>query len=265
MTQDTPDRNDNPDPRAVRGSWPEVVIRFRWPLVLIAFGLMILGAYWWSLKSARDVVQGISADIGSIAQRFKTGTITTTFRAALPELVSTGSGNLEVATAEVTETFTRSDELRIFWDLISLGQTVTEIRVPVTYRYHVSLQEPWNLEVSGRTCVVNAPAVRPSLPPAIHTDGMEKRVERGWLRFNAAQQMEELEKSITPTLVEYSRDARHLNLARETSRRTVAEFVKGWLLKEDHWRQDRFHAVLVRFSDDDPQSRETNAPTIVID
>jgi hypothetical protein len=240
------------------------MIPYRWPLVLVAFGLMILGAYWWTLRSARDVVQGISADIGSIAERFKTGTINTTFQAALPELVSTGRGNLEVATAKVTETFTRSDELRIVWDLISLGQTVTEIRVPVTYRYHVSLQEPWNLEVSGRTCIVNAPALQPSLPPAIHTDGMEKRMERGWLRFNAAQQMEELEKNITPMLTAYSRDKRHLNLARETSRRTVAEFVKGWLLKEDHWRQDRFHAVVVRFADE-PESSETNKPTIVID
>jgi hypothetical protein len=228
---------------------------------------MLLGAYWWTLRSTGDLAKGlagIGGEVSSIAERFKTGTITSTFQAAIPELASTGSGNLEVATATTTETFQRSDELRIVWDMISLGQTVTEIRVPVTYRYHVRLQDPWTLEVSGQTCVVHAPELRSSLPPAIHTDGMERRVERGWLRFNAGKQMEELERSITPTLVAYSQDDRHINLVRETSRKTVAEFVKNWLLKEDHWREDRFHAVLVRFAGEAEERVEDTPPTIVL-
>ena len=38
---------------------------------------------------------------------------------------------------------------------------------------------------------------------------------------------------------------------RESSRRTVANFVRSWLLREDQWRSDRFHAVKVIFADED--------------
>jgi len=131
----------------------------------------------------------------------------------------------------------------------SLGETVTEIRAGVTYRYYVSFNDPWDIDVSDHTCMVKAPALRPSLPPAIHTDTMEKRIERGWFRFDAERQMADLEKAITPTLVEYASDPRHLNLVRETARKTVAEFVRRWLLKEDHWRARSFpgnHSHLCR-------------------
>ena len=48
-------------------------------------------------------------------------------------------------------------------------------------------------------------------------------------------------------------------LVREEARKTVAGFVKNWLLKEDQWREDRFHSVIVRFSDEseDPRLIET--------
>jgi len=37
---------------------------------------------------------------------------------------------------------------------------------------------------------------------------MEKQGERGWLRFDLEQQMDELEKSITPTLITRAGDPR---------------------------------------------------------
>jgi hypothetical protein len=42
-------------------------------------------------------------------------------------------------------------------------------------------------------------------------------------------------------------------LVREACRRRVAEFVRDWLLREDHWRSDRFSAVSVAFEDEAPQ------------
>jgi hypothetical protein len=32
----------------------------------------------------------------------------------------------------------------------------------------------------------------------------------------------------------------------------VAKFVKGWLMKEDFWREDRFHQIVVVFPDEEP-------------
>jgi hypothetical protein len=209
-----------------------------------------------------QTVENIGRSIGGIAERFQTGKITTTFLASIPEVVSTGSGNLEVATASATETFTRSDDRRILWDLISLGETVTEIRAKVTYRYHVSFNDHWDIDTSEQTCVVKAPVLRPSLPPAIHTETIEKRTESGWLRFDAERQMAELEKAITTTIGRYASNPQHLNMVRETARKTVAEFVRRWLLKEDHWRNDRFRAIVVVFADEKVSDLTSVPPTL---
>src|SRR5206468_4632198 len=151
----------------------------------------------------------------AIAAKFMRGNITRTFVAAIPEISSTGAGNLELATSAQTESFRAEDEKSIFWDKLYLGKTVSEIRVPVTYRYHLRLADAWHLDVSGQTCIVVAPSIRPSLPPAIHTDRMEKRSDEGWARFNAREQMAGLEKSITPTLSTYAVDKKHIALVLE--------------------------------------------------
>jgi hypothetical protein len=197
-----------------------------------------------------------------MAEKFLSGNITRAFVAAIPEISTTGTGNLELATSEQVETFRAEDEKSILWDKLYLGKTVSEIRVPVTYRYHLRLADPWRLDVSGQTCFVVAPLIRPSLPPAIHTDRLEKKAEAGWGRFNAVEQMMELEKSVTPTLSQYAVDERHLALVREQCRKTVAEFVKAWLLKEDHWRNDRFHTITVVFANETAPDPRQVAPTI---
>ena len=56
----------------------------------------------------------------------------------------------------------------------------------------------------------------------------------------------------------------HIELVRERCRLRVAEFVRTWLLHEDHWRPDRFLAITVRFEDDPPQA-STPGPTILWD
>jgi hypothetical protein len=247
--------------RTQNSSRQAILLSLRWPVALVAMGLIALIGYIWTVKSTKEV----GAQLGRIAEQFHSGTITHRFLAAIPELSSTGTGLLELATAQMTETFSRSEEKRIFWDWISLGETVTEIRVPVTYRYHVRLADPWRLEISGQTCVVHAPSLRPSLPPAIHTEKMEKKAERGWLGSDADQQLTDLEKSITPTLEAYARDKHHLDFVREECRKTLAEFVKRWLLKEDYWRSDRFHTIVVLFEDEGSVPPERARPTLQLE
>jgi hypothetical protein len=203
----------------------------------------------------------------TIAERFKTGTITTTFTAALPRLVPDGGTTLELATLEAIETFTKTDERRVLFDLVTLGKNVTEIRAPATYRYHVRLGDPWRIEVRDQACVVFAPRLRPTLPPAVHTDRMEKQSTSGWLRFDAEEQMEELTKSITPTLSKRAAAPETLELVRHRARRRVAEFVRNWLLHEEHWRADRFRSVTVVFADEEPSdvAERESRPTIVLE
>lgn len=219
-------------PRRIEPWWVKLVI------VLLLCGTILLAT-----KMVLDHTAGIAA-------KFRQQHITETFTSALPTLARTPGGNLELATATSTETLTRTDERTVAWDMVYLGKTVSEISVPVTYRYHLNLRDTWKLDVAGNTCVVHAPAIRPSLPPAIHTDQMQKRSEAGWARFDAREQMAELERSLTPRLTRHAGDPRRLAIVREECRKTVAEFVRDWLLKEDHWRRDRFSTIKIVFADE---------------
>jgi len=261
----------NPEPPPPRPS--HVLTTYRWPLVVIILALLALFAFLaflWITKRTYDETLARGGRAGeyavqkaeAVAEKFLRGNITRTFLAAIPEITSSGAGNLELATSDQTETFRAEDEKSIFWDKLYLGKTVSEIRVPVTYRYHLRLSDPWRLDVSGQTCIVVAPGIRPSLPPAIHTDKLEKKSDEGWGRFNAREQMADLEKGITPTLGTYAADARHLALVREHCRKTVAEFVLTWLLKEEQWRTDRFHTIKVIFADETNAVPERVVPTL---
>lgn len=224
--------------------------------VKLAIVLLLCGTILLATKMVLDHTAGIAA-------KFRQQHITETFTSALPKLARTPGGALELATSTSTETITRTDERTVAWDIVYLGKTVSEISVPVTYRYHLNLRDTWKLDVSGSTCTVRAPPIRPTLPPAIHTDRMQKRSEAGWARFDAREQMAGLERSLTPTLSRFAGDPRRLALVREECRKTVAEFVRDWLLREDHWRNDRFNTIKVVFADE-PELKSELAPPVII-
>lgn len=239
---------------------------FPWVIAILAATLAILAglatlAYLRTLQSGKDVVEGTgqavrdavrdaARELPALAEKFRTGTITTTFVEGLPRSDSTHGNILELATSETHEFFRREDSRQTLWGWLDLGTTVSEIRVPVTFRYHLKLSEPWLLTTRGNVCVVQAPVIRPSLPPAIHTDRLEKSSQSGWARFNKAENLAELEKQLTPLLNARAADPRHLRNVREECRKSVAEFIRNWLVREDHWRKDRFTAVVVVFQDE---------------
>jgi len=257
-----------PDQRA---GWLEIVRALRWPAVVLTLGLAGYLAVHQVTRTAREggrAAVGMVRELGegavNIAAAFRSGTITNTFISAIPTFAPDSGARLELAAFEAVETMRSSDELRVAWDFIPLGTTVSEIRVPVTYRYHLRLDEPWRLEVEGQSCLVYAPRIRATLPPAIHTDGMEKFSDSGWLRFNAEEQMEELEHSLTPLLTKRATDPTHLEMVRERCRREVAKFVRSWLLLEDHWREDGFRSVIVVFADETLPEQPTLSPTLIL-
>jgi hypothetical protein len=178
--------------------------------------------------------------------------------------VGAADGILETATASVPETFSQSDSASLF--NIPLGTTVSEIRVPAVYRYHIRLFDPWTITTRGQVCLVNAPAFEPSLPPAIVTGEMEKKATAGWLRFDADESLSALEKGITGELNARANDSTHRNYVREACRRSVAEFVQRWLMKENIWSEDRFHQIIVQFPDDPAiLTASSPKPTFIID
>jgi hypothetical protein len=172
-----------------------------------------------------------------------------------------GKIRLELATAEITEIF-RDSHKQTLWKLY-LGETVAEITVPATFRYHLDPAGKWEIRARDRAAIVVAPPIEPSLPVAIHTDRMEMHRESGWARFDKDKRLEQLQRSITPELGQRAGDAAHIDQVREQARREVARFVRTWLMKEDMWREDAFTSVVVLFPDETAQP-ETAQPTITL-
>ncbi len=252
---------------------PSNFSEWRWPIVILMLALIALGAFIKSLNTAKETtlatvketagaVEKSFRKVSDIADRFQQTKITHTFEESIPEVKGTGEGNLELATIKYTETIKRTNKRTILWRQISLGTTVTEIKVPATFRYHLRLSDPWKLEVHDQQCVVIAPRLRASLPVAIHTDRMSKRSEQGWGRWNADEQMAALERSLTPRFNSYAQQENHVRQVREEARHTVANFVKEWLLKEDHWRTNRFKSIRVIFADEAEAHQALLNPTL---
>ncbi len=172
--------------------------------------------------------------------------LTTRFVSAIPEL--TRELNLELATATFPETFTKASALSCCWGLLNLGTSTVQVQVPVTYRYHLCLREAWKLEMRQRTLIVHAPQIKPSLPPAIHTDQLNTLAVRGWARGSTSTLLTQLQQSLTPTLSQYAGDARHQELVRPQCRASVAEFVQLWLEREG--QHQRFTTIAVVFADE---------------
>jgi len=213
-------------------------------IVLIAF--LCTKAF----NKGADTVAVLFDKAVAVSSKFKTGTITSTFNEQLARVSGTGGDVLELATSLCEESFSRRDEKRIVWDLVYLGTTVSEIRVPATFRYHLRLSDPWRLATHGNVCIVRCPAIRPSLPIATDTTQMQKRTENGWARFNQNENLAELERSITATLNQRAADNDHIHMVREDCRKSVARFVKIWLIKEDQWLTNGIAAIVVVFPDE---------------
>jgi hypothetical protein len=185
-----------------------------------------------------------------LAEHFQKKTLTESFHENVRRIASTQGDVLELATLDTEETVTKFDTKTLFNDAIYLGTTVAEIRAMVVYRYHLKLSDAWNVTVENGRCVVVAPAIRPSLPPAVRSETMEKKSEAGWLRFNAAENMAELEKGLTSILERRAAAPGKIQHVREASRLSVAKFVKNWVLKEPKEHESSIREIVVVFADE---------------
>jgi hypothetical protein len=108
--------------------------------------------------------------------------------------------------------------------------------------------------------MVIAPAIRPSLPPAIRTETMEKKSAAGWLRFNAAENLSELEKGLTALLEKRAATPGKIRSVREAARLSVAKFVHAWVLKEQKdLEQGGIREIVVVFPDEAGAKNEAEA------
>lgn len=240
---------------------PDGLAKYRWLFALIAVLLAALSAFWMFGRGTASLLDRGAAALTETAKNFKTGTITEQFVAAVPELEKSVGENMEIAVLRATETFSKSDERKVFWDTLSLGTTTTRIAVPVVYRFHIHLNDPWSLKEKNGVCLVRAPLIRATLPPAIRTDAMTVETSAGWARFNADEQLLEVVKTITPRVSEFAESKARSDFAvRYAAERKVGEFVRDWILRDPKWRE-KFTAVTVFFPDD---GSEKDDPAVIV-
>lgn len=185
------------------------------------------------------------------------------FISGIPTIFRTPGGNLEVAGFTATETFRRATTARLpFTDyLLPFSTTVTVIHVPVTYRYHIRVFDPWQIDIRSNTCVIYAPEIRPTLPPAIHTDKMMIYSDEGLLSWDGEAEIDSVLRKITPTLTESARKPETIAGVREEARKTVAEFVRMWLINRGNWGEE-ITQIKVIFRDELPLNPEMIPPAL---
>ncbi len=248
MSDEPPIEEAPPRPARPRGAglgrW-----MFLLALLLVAAALTV---YFTFLRQVERTVETAKETIETVARTattlFDATKVVSTFHEWRELTVASGTGSqLEIATAEAAERFVRTTNYQVKGWKLPLSTNVSEISVPATYRFHIDLNDEWQLIPEGARLLVRAPRVRPTLPVAFDTAKVEKKTSAGWARWDSDADLAELEKGITGELG--VRAGRPETLARieDEGRLAVARFVRTWLLSQDAWGDGRIEEIAVVF------------------
>ena len=175
----------------------------------------------------------------------------------LPIVMPTAGGRLEVATVTVYERFKREDVKNLLGvELPILGTTETQLQLRTVYRYNIEMQKAWPIERHGDAWVVRAGEVKPSLPVAFDTRDLEHYTREGWARFNAMESSVDLLRGISPQLEQRAQSPAYRQLAADAGRKTVADFVRTWLLDQKHVTDASKTRVIVLYPGEDVGQQE---------
>ncbi len=167
----------------------------------------------------------------------------------VPIVMHTAGGRLEVAIVTTTEAFRLDAPARSVLG-IDLGNTVSNLRVKAVYRYHIEMAKEWPVHLNGRSAVVEAGEIKPTLPVAFDTATMQKETRSGWARFDKHENLAELERRLSAELEHRSHG--YKALAVPAARQTVAEFVQTWLSRQQNWQSLGIKDVKVLFPGEPP-------------
>lgn len=169
------------------------------------------------------------------------------------DVIRSKGGLLQVSSIRSPETFSATRPHDLLG--LDLGATVTQIRVPAVFHYHIELARKWPVRVRpDGSVIVIAPPVQPTLPVAIDTARLERHAEGRWSFFTGTAELDALQRSITQTLAVKAASPSYIAFQREAARQTVAEFVQRWLLTQTRWQHLKGAQVQVYFGDE-PISR----------
>lgn len=112
-------------------------------------------------------------------------------------VMHTSGGRLEVATVEVTKSFSFEATPRTFLGM-DLGRTISHVQVKVVYRFHIEIAKKWPIRIKNSSAVVEAGEIKPTLPVAFDTETLVKETSSGWGRLDKYENLAELELLTVP-------------------------------------------------------------------
>jgi hypothetical protein len=226
-----------------------------WPLAAAVLGLAIIVAVGASFALRRvtslpgELVEqgrGVVRDLASVAEGFRTGTITTSFASYRTEV--SGTTFLQFATLRQVEVFERKDTSSLLWGQLALPDVVVEARAPVEYTYYLDLNKTWTLKLEGDTILVAAPPIEFNTP-ALDASALHFEVREGSVFRDERAVVEQLRHGLSD--LAKLRARQHVALVRETGRRRTEQFVETWLSRA--WSDGARHHARVTFPDEGPQ------------
>lgn len=212
----------SPDQSTCKRVVLQINIRIGAGAVLAFVLLAVIGAWyarehgWLNLEPGRQDFSGVSTKS--------------------PEFISTNGGVLTVAWVKGYETFERRSpselEVGLFKVPLPFGETVSEISTAAKYQYQIRLDKRWPIRCSQSQCVVRTGPIELADPVAIYHDETKWKTASGWARFDKAQNLEALNRSLGQVLAARGSLPRNRDLALRDGRAEVEKFVREWLVRE---------------------------------
>jgi len=225
-----------------------------WPLAAVVLGVtaMFVGGAVFVIKRASDVPRDLAAggrealkEVRSIAEGFRTGTITTSFTSYATEVSS--STYLQFATLKQVEVFQRKDTATLLWGQLALPDVVVEARAPVAYTYYLDLSKRWTLRPEGPLVLVSAPSIEFNTP-AIDASAIRFEVREGSFLRNEEVVIDALKAGLTE--MSKAKARQNVSLVREVGRRKTEDFVERWLV--NGFSDGASYRARVVFADEGP-------------
>ena len=177
-----------------------------------------------------------------------------TFRDYLSKVIADSGQKLLVGMLE-TSFVVKKEDTKFF------STTTTKITVPVIYRYYIDLSSKWEIFQKGNVLEVIAPEIRPVLPPAMNTAGMEIESKEGFLRFNEEEQKEEVLKSLTQLISKDAEKPEKFEAVKYQAMLKVEEFIRTWSVQ---FYRNQDLTIAVKFKDETPSSNHQTDTTMII-
>lgn len=216
---------------AAQSNWANSLSRVAITLIIVS-GIVFTMTYFFDVpkelvKTADNLFSNRVDELKDIASAFKRGTVITEFRSYTTKVTS--SNNLQVASLETIETFTKSDA-RDYWPDVEV-----EIRAPVEYVFYLDLMGEWEFIVQNQDSaagqapeiIVRAPEIRWN-KPSVDISEMDYRVVKRGLFRNTNAIMAQLQKEISAICQQ--RASEKIDLIRAIARENTRAFIQDWFV-----------------------------------